>query len=176
MPVGYHLFGKGTSIPVIFFALLVALYIDLSRIFHLPGNGLFLKLIGSVLREHEANKLSGASYILLSGLIAIIFLDVPNAAAVMGFVILGDIAAALTGRRIGRIKLPGTNKTFEGSLGCLLVCIIVAMAAPGIRWETGLAGAVTATIAEAYSGRIDDNLAVAIVSGLSMILTSWLLQ
>ncbi|MBD3233779.1 MAG: hypothetical protein GF315_08660 [candidate division Zixibacteria bacterium] len=170
MPIGYHLFGKIPSIIIISFALLVSLYIDLSRIYSLPGKQFLINLIGPVLREHEFERLGGAFYILLAGLIAIIFLDVPTAAAAMGFVIVGDVAAALTGRRWGETRLPGTRKSLEGSIGCLLACILVAYVAPGVPFIVGLAGAVVATIAEAYSGVIDDNIAVVIASGLVMYL------
>ena len=170
MPVGFYLFSKSTAIPVISAALLVTIYIDMSRIYKLPGGKFLNGLISPVLREHEQNTFSGAFYILLSGLLAVIFLEVPLAASVMGFVILGDIVAALVGRRWGRIGLPGTNKTLEGSIGCLAICILVAVIAPGLPLRAGIPGAITAAIAEAYCGKIDDNLAMVIASGAVMVL------
>ncbi|MCX5796632.1 MAG: hypothetical protein NTY77_14155 [Elusimicrobia bacterium] len=50
---------------------------------------------------------------------------------------LGDAAAALAGKAWGRHRLPGSAKTVEGSLACLLVCL-------GVGWAAGL-GAAAAT-------------------------------
>ncbi len=170
IPIGYHLFGKHISITVLIFTFLIAAYIDLTRIWGLPGKAFFKKLIGPVLRDHEHKGFSGAFYILLAGLLAICFLDIPEAAAVMGFVILGDVSAALIGRKWGHVRLPGTHKTLEGSIAFFTTCLFVVGVAPGINTGSGLAGAFTATIAEAYSMKLDDNLVVVILAGIVMLL------
>ena len=41
------------------------------------------------------------------------------------FFILGDAAAALIGKAIGRVKICG--KTLEGSIGCFLLCVILGV-------------------------------------------------
>jgi dolichol kinase len=172
MPIGFFLIGKNTTVIVILIALIIATYIDLSRLFNLPGWHLLEKPFRGMIRDHENNTMSGAFYILLAGLLAGILFETSHAAAVMGFVVLGDIAAALTGRKFGKIRLPGTNKTLEGSIGCLLACMIVAFVVPGLPLFVGIAGALTASIAEAFSGKIDDNIAMVIASGIVMYLIS----
>jgi dolichol kinase len=47
--------------------------------------------------------------------------------------------------------------------------IVVAFLIPELPLWAGLVGAVVATAAEAFSGRIDDNLAVPLASGAAML-------
>jgi dolichol kinase len=94
--------------------------------------------------------------------------DKAVAIAALAFIIVGDTAAALVGRKFGRHYF--RHKTLEGSLGCLLATLLVALVAPGLPLWVALAGAVTATLTEAVSFRIDDNISVPVVSGLIMTL------
>ncbi|MCP4634820.1 MAG: hypothetical protein GY855_17975 [candidate division Zixibacteria bacterium] len=168
MPVGFYVIGNETTVVIIFITLIIAAYIDLSRLFNFPGWKYIEKPFKPMIRDHEHSTMSGAFYILLAGLIAGLLLETPYAAAVMGFVVLGDITAALIGRRFGRIRLPGTNKTLEGTIGCLTACIFVAIVIPGLPLFIGIIGAFTASLAEAYSWKFDDNLSIVIISGAIM--------
>jgi diacylglycerol kinase (CTP) len=168
IPLGYYILGRVTSVYIILAALLVSLYIDLSRIYHLPAGKQLNSLIAPIIRDHEKKGPTGATYILTAGLAADLFLKTPVAAAVMGFVILGDLTAALVGKSCGSIRLPGTGKTLEGACGNLAVCLLVAWITPGLPVTTGIIGALTAVVVEAYSGRIDDNIAVVVAAGLVM--------
>ncbi|MBD3168433.1 MAG: hypothetical protein GF307_03045 [candidate division Zixibacteria bacterium] len=172
MPLGFLYIGKDLTLIAIAAGFILTTYIDLSRKYNLPGKQFFFWLVKPFLRDREYDTFSGAFYILLAGLIAGIFLDTPKAVAVMCFVILGDLVAALVGRRWGGIRLPGTTKTLEGTIGCFLVCLLVAVSVPGLPLRVGIPGAIAATAAEAYSINIDDNLAVVIASGAMMLLMS----
>ena len=86
--------------------------------------------------------------------------------AALGFIILGDIAAALVGRRYGKIKFG--DKTLEGSLTFFGVCILVALLVPDLPFVIGIIGALIATIIEAMTLPVDDNLIVPMISGLAM--------
>ena len=76
--------------------------------------------------------------------------------------------AALIGRKFGRHRFG--RKTVEGSLGCLLGTCLVAWLTPGLTAAVAFFGAVVATLTEALSFRVDDNITVPIVSGLAMTL------
>ncbi|MCP4570087.1 MAG: hypothetical protein GY841_21100, partial [FCB group bacterium] len=53
--------------------------------------------------------------------------------------------------------------------------ILVSFLIPGLPTVAGLAGALAATLAEAFSGKIDDNFTVPVISGLVMLLVMhWL--
>ena len=89
------------------------------------------------------------------------------------FIIVGDTAAALIGRRFGRHKIG--NKSIEGSLSFLVVSAIVVLLIPDLNLIVGLTGAVAATITEAVTFRMDDNATVPLVCGLVMHLLNVIL-
>jgi len=60
---------------------------------------------------------------------------------------LGDAAAALVGKAWGRHRFPGSDKSVEGSLACLLVCLGVGLAAGLGPWPAAGA-ALAATLVE----------------------------
>ena len=123
-----------------------------------------------MVREHEdAGDFTGATYILLSTCLTVALYDKSVAIAALAFIIVGDTFAAIIGRKFGRHRFG--RKSVEGSLGCLAGTAIVAFLAPGLTTPIAMIGAVTATITEAVSFKIDDNISVPIVSGLIMSLS-----
>jgi dolichol kinase len=80
------------------------------------------------------------------------------------FIAFGDPASSMVGRFLGRHRFG--NKSLEGSLAFLIVSLAVAVMAPGLAIPVKVAGAVTATVTEALSFKIDDNISVPVVSGL----------
>ena len=115
--------------PIIGAMLILSLVIETLR-FRSPALGaLFSKCFGPMLRAEEDTKLTGATYVFGgSFLCSLIALQGPvaSAAAFLGLTIfiLGDAAAALVGKAIGRIRIGG--KTLEGSLGCFALCVFLA--------------------------------------------------
>ncbi len=84
----------------------------------------------SILRKEEKHQLTGATYLIAGGAIcSLISLQGEGAAACafigLTFFILGDAAAALTGKAFGRIKIG--SKTLEGSIGCCLLCLVLGV-------------------------------------------------
>ncbi len=117
-------------VSVIIGALFVAsLAIEALR-FRNPSFGeLFRKCFGSMLRTGEKATLTGATYVcggsFLCSLIALQGNPAPSAAFLaLTLFILGDAAAALVGKAMGRIRIG--DKTLEGALGCFLVCVLLA--------------------------------------------------
>ncbi len=107
----------------------VSLAIEILR-FRKPAFGeLFRKWFGSMLRTGEATRLTGATYVLggsfLCSLIALQGALAPAAAFLaLTIFILGDAAAALVGKGMGRVRIG--DKTLEGALGCFLLCFLLA--------------------------------------------------
>ena len=163
---GIHLFALG------------AIAIDIIRLKRLPLHGFLNRLLGPVLREHESADFAGASYILSASFFTILFFDKRVAMAAISFIILGDIAAALIGRRFGNTKIRwsakdknvnwNNRKSVEGSLACLFVCILAALVVPHLPLWVGILGAFVATVVEALPLPINDNFSVPLLSGLFM--------
>lgn len=166
IPIGYYLLPKRTALLILLPIVLITLAGDIIRLKELPGSKFIKRIFGAMLREHENSDLSGASYILSGAALTIFLFSKPVALAALGFIILGDIAAALVGRRYGRIKIG--DKTLEGSLTFFGVSILVALLVPDLSFVIGIMGALVATIIEAVTLPVDDNLIVPVISGLVM--------
>ena len=166
IPVGYFFLPKLPSVLILSLFALGSIVVDIIRLKRLPLHGFLNRLIGPVLREHENSNFTGSSYILTASVLSMLLFDKSAAIAAISFIILGDIAAALVGRRYGKIKIK--RKSLEGSLACLVMCLVVAVIVPGFPLWIGVAGAFTATIVEGITSSIDDNFSVPLISGLAM--------
>ena len=174
VPIFYYISGLNSyemsMIMVPAFVLMVM--IDISRLRNWPFWRKFAsKIISPMIRAHEtAGDFTGAFYILGSMCASIALFPKPIAIAALAFIIVGDTFAAIIGRKFGRHRFKG--KSVEGSLGCLFGTAIVAliMSQLGLPLMSGLVGAVVATVTEAVSFDIDDNVSVPLVSGLAMSL------
>jgi dolichol kinase len=151
----------------------------------------FLHYFGSLLRKEEKHQVTGGSYLMAGAASCSLISLHSEAAAACAFLgltlfILGDAAAALVGKSIGRIKVGG--KTLEGSLGCCLVCVLLAFfvfpSLPGFLDDWGgelslvqvLALSVTVSLLELVPIRlggvvINDNLYVpAVTSAIALMI------
>lgn len=172
MPLGYYLLGleKGEALAILIPVTLAMILVDIARlrdwrIWH----GFFAKGFSRMIRSHEqAGDWTGATYILTSSCFTIGLYDKPVAIAALLFIIVGDSFAAVIGRRFGKHKFG--RKSVEGSLSCLAGTLLVAVLTPGLAWQVAVTGACVATIVEALSAKIDDNVSVPILSGLAMTL------
>lgn len=172
IPGGYYIlsFNKTEMLYVMVPITLLMILIDIARL----RNWFFWrafagKIIEPIIREHEiAGDFTGATYILISVCLTVFLYDKPVTIAALAFIIVGDTFAALIGRKLGRHKF--RNKSLEGSLACLAGTIIVAIVAPDLNLYVALAGAVVATVVEALSFDVDDNVSVPLISGLAMTL------
>jgi dolichol kinase len=177
IPIGYFFLPKPLSVLILTPFALGAIMIDIIRLRRLPLYGFLNRLLGPILREHESADFAGASYILSASFFTILLFDKSVAVAAISFIILGDIAAALIGRRFGKTKIkwsmvesndPNNRKSLEGSLSCLLMCIIVVLVVPHLPLWIGMVGALVATLVEGITLPINDNFSVPLISGLSM--------
>jgi len=166
IPVGYFLLPKLLSLLILTLFALGSIVTDIIRLKRLPLHGFLTRLIGPVLREHENSDFTGSSYILTASVLCILLFDKNVAVAAISFIILGDIAAALVGRRYGKIKIK--RKSLEGSLACLFMCLLVAIIVPGFPLWIGVVGAFVATVVEGITFPINDNFSVPLISGLVM--------
>jgi len=139
--------------------------------FRAPGiNRWFFSFFKPLLREEEALRLTGTSYMLIASLVAFLAFQRDIAVLALSFLALGDALATITGKRIGKGRFRG--KTLEGDLACFISCITVGLvfhyAGLNIPLLTILVGAVGATIVEAIPLPINDNLAMPLFAGVVM--------
>jgi dolichol kinase len=106
----------------------VSIFVEFARLRHASLGEWFLRCFGLLLRKKEKRQITGCTYLMAGAAICSIISLHSEAAASCAFLgltlfILGDAAAALVGKAIGRIRIAG--KTLEGSIGCFLLCVIL---------------------------------------------------
>jgi len=133
-------------------------------------NRWFFSCFKPLLREEEASRLTGASYMLIASLIAFLVFQRDIAVLALSFLAVGDPLATIVGKRIGKRKLLG--KTLEGDLACFISCVAIGLvfyyAGLNIPLLTILLGSIGATIVEAIPLPINDNLTMPLFAGLVM--------
>jgi dolichol kinase len=172
IPAGYHILelSKLQMLAIMAPITVVMIALDVAR---LKNRWVWRSFVGRIwgrmVRDHEhAGNFTGATYILLSVCCTVALFERPVAVAALAFIIVGDTLAALIGRKFGRHRFG--RKSVEGSSACLLGTLVVAMLTPGLPLLVACLGAVVATVVEALSFDIDDNISVPILSGLAMTL------
>lgn len=139
---------------------------DLLRLVWNRLDTIFQRIGGPVFRPHEARRLTGATYLLTATVISILVFKVEIAISGLLFLILGDTAGAIIGRKFGRIRI--FNKTLEGTLSCFAACLFSGFFVQNIEWSIILVGSIVATIIELLPIPIDDNFSIPLVSGVVM--------
>ena len=139
--------------------------------FRAPGiNRWFFSFFKPLLREKEASRLTGTSYILIASLIAFLVFQRDIAVLALSFLAVGDAMATMVGERIGKRRLLG--KTLEGDLACFISCLAIGFvfyyAGLNIPLLVILVGSVGATIVEAIPLPINDNLTMPLFVGVVM--------
>lgn len=179
LPIIYLFLNKPTMAVLMGILTGVALAVELVK-WRSPDFGeFFFKIFKPLLRSHERKgAMTGATYYLISAFLCVCFFAKTLAIVCIFFMILGDMAAALVGKKWGKTKLLG-KKSLEGSTACFVVCALIALGSVYISSVSGhsgvklnlviaIVGALVATIVELIPFPIDDNLTVPLISGAVM--------
>jgi dolichol kinase len=137
----------------------------------------FYFIFGVMLRRHEINDFTGASYLLVSAIVCVAFFPPEIAFLAIAFVSIGDTMAALVGIHFGKRKFVNSKKSFEGFLACfsstfLFGCVVYLLASEKSILTPSIAfwGALYASLAELVNIPIDDNVKIPIISGIAMMI------
>lgn len=136
-------------------------------------NNLYCKLFGSLMRPSEINARTGMTGFFLGLGLSLRYLNTTECLFTLNCLFLGDTAAAICGIAFGSTKLSTrTNKTLEGFLGNVIVCVLVLYA---LNYEYGPAAslliAIIPAIAEYVSNDIlpiNDNFLIPVSAGISI--------
>jgi dolichol kinase len=143
----------------------VALVIELTRRVVPRIQSRFESAFGNLLRPHEHRHITGATWLALSCLVAVALLPREAAIAALWCATAGDAVAALFGRVFGAGSRAG--KTYAGSTAFLAVSVAGIMYLTAFRPIPGLIIALAGMVAERIASRIDDNVAIAAISGIA---------
>ena len=198
MPIGIFYIPRWSLPPflpagILAFLLVGSIIVESLR-FRVPAiQKVFFTLFGSMLREEESAKTTGSTYVVGAALLcAVLFNKTPHISfMVLTLFILGDAVAALVGISMGRIKIG--KKSLEGSAACFLLCMVLFYGVfpfvPGLLepWGNRIPAVMaivisfTITIFELIPLKItprfviNDNLAVPVIAGYTMLGLSKLL-
>lgn len=134
------------------------------------GKALAERFCGRLLVSRDRGRLNSSTWYAIA--LTILFLAAPGDGereqVLIGlpilYLALGDTAAAVVGKRVGRLPLPWGSGSWPGSLACLGVClasgaVVIAVGThPLLGWNAVLLSSVAATLAESLPGPLDDNL------------------
>ncbi|MBF0291293.1 MAG: hypothetical protein HQK86_03970 [Nitrospinae bacterium] len=134
-------------------------------------NERFIAILRPLLKRKETHVLTGSSYLLGGSALAILIYPQMVAVTTLFFIALGDPAAAVAGKKFGRKRF-SNGRSLEGSLVMFATCLFVARWLGGFSWSVSAAGAMVAAVTELYSGDIDDNITVPLLSGVALVALS----
>ena len=169
IPILYHYIdNKQLVVGILAFVTWLLLCFEILRYVFPDFSSLLLKFVSPILRSHEKQgKILGSTYFVTSSLLSIVLFPQEIAVASITFLALGDLFAAIIGKKWGRIKI-FSGKSFEGSLACFIICFFVSILVIRIKPVVGFFGAIAATIFELVPIGIDDNLTMPLTSGFVM--------
>tara|TARA_B100001750_G_scaffold128221_1_gene101811 strand:+ start:309 stop:893 length:585 start_codon:yes stop_codon:yes gene_type:complete len=145
--------------------------IDISRHFVPLIKSIFSFFFNKMLREHELKgKLTGATWVMIASCVSITLFSKPVAILSLVYMSLGDTAAGLIGQKYGKHRIG--NKTWEGFVAGLIVCIIIAINYDMLPKYIALSGALVAMIMEIMPIPLDDNFKIPLGSGGMMMMLS----
>ena len=171
VPVGY---ARGMARPLLIWvlvaALVVAVVVEVARTRSALARSAFNTGFGALLREHESRGVSGATWLVLAFLIAVIAFPADVAIAAMCGVALGDAAAAIVGRTLGGGAPAHHGKSLAGSAACLAATALAARWIADFTWREALIAGILASIAERPRHPLDDNLRITLAVGCGILL------
>lgn len=156
-----HYLSERVAILTITAVLLVLLEIEYIRIESRPK---IIRVLDGLFRPQEKDKLAGSVFYVISCIICFAAFDYWIAVLAMFMTAFGDIFAALVGRIFGKTKI-FREKTLVGSLAGFTANMAIGIFILSEYPLLVLAMALTATIAELLSQKLDDNLVVPLFSG-----------
>ncbi len=157
LPLFVWLVPRAVALAVLVSLVLVALLVEVARKRSRWARYHFLRRTRTLLRPRERRGLAGATYMAIAYTLAVFLFPKPVAVAAMLYNGLGDAAAALVGRRWGRLRI-WRGKSLEGAVAGLVVMLLIGVLLPGIPPGAAVVGAVTAALLELADLPPDDNL------------------
>ena len=159
IPISYNYFiSKEKILFILFIISFCFVIIEILRINIYFLNQIFYKVFGSMIREYERIKFTGATISFISCFFLILIFEKNIAIYSMLILCISDALAALVGKKWGRNKI--YNKSFEGSLAFFLISILIGIFFLDIKLIGLFFLSIIATIVELIPSPINDNIIV----------------
>ena len=171
----YAITPRWFSIWLFFVALVILSSVEFLRLRRPELNAWFLKKFGGIHRPSEILGPSGIFWTLLGcWATMVVFTNKRIVIPALGFLVIGDTAAALGGQKWGRRYWPkNPTKTYEGS--ACFAAVSAAWALCFVRWPVAILGAATGAWIESRPLPGNDNLWIPLLSALALSVFNLLL-
>ncbi len=126
IPFLYFFLSRELMLALIGLGLLVALMVEWLRRKSPGFRRIFNRYLSSLLRDREQYQLTGATYLIMGFLLAVLLF--PRQVAIFGMLVVAvsDALAAVVGRTWGRHRI-FREKTLEGTLAFILATFVIAL-------------------------------------------------
>jgi dolichol kinase len=143
------------------------LFFDFLRLEIRAISSFFDRYFNKLIWNKEKDTLTAATHYMIAAFLSVYFFDKWVAIAVLFFLAFGDTAAHIIGVRWGKNRLD-TEKTIEGSLACLGICVSISFFLPQPSFIVLIVGSLVASLVEFFPFGIDDNFTLPLISGAAM--------
>jgi dolichol kinase len=167
IPVAVWVLSRPASLALLGAVVALAFAVEAARSRSRWARYHFLRRTRTLLRTHERRGLAGATWMAAAYFLAVLAYPLPVAVAAMLYNGLGDAAAALVGRRWGRVRA-SWGKSLEGLSAGFATNLAVGLLLPGIGAVAALVGATVAALLEFLPLPLDDNVRVVLGGGLAL--------
>lgn len=125
---------------------------------------------GKILWRKEKETLTAATHYAVASFLSVYFFDKWIAIAVLLFLSFGDTAAHIIGVKYGKVRVGRENseKTAEGSLACMVICLSISSLLPQPGLIVLFVGSIVASLVEFFPFGIDDNFTLPLITGAAM--------
>jgi dolichol kinase len=156
-----HIIVRGLLVAV-----LASIVFELGRLHDARVRLFVSRFFRDLVRRHEQKELLGSTYLLIAAVLTLELFSKEIAISALGALVLGDSAAALVGKSVGRVRILG--KTLEGAAACFLVSFLFSWGVVGVPAWLAACGALTATLFELLPIPLDDNFRIPLSMGYVM--------
>lgn len=183
IPVIYIFVAKIWMVLIMMIIAFTTSSLDTTRHYNTKIQALVDKFLSQFMRDREKSGtfvLSGASYMMSSFFLVILFFSKGLAIASMLVLIVADASAAIVGTRIG---IPMDNgKSIAGSVAFLVSAIMISTLSHTVVYYKAnffiiILASLIATLAEYYASliKMNDNLTIPLVFAISVTFFAWFL-
>ena len=172
--LGYTLLASFYGIKVAILALTALLIILLEIEYIRLEYKLKLPAVIDIMRRREKDNIAGSIFFVASTIICFAAFDYAIALMALLLTVFGDMAAAMIGIKFGRTRI-FHKKTLEGFMAGFIVNILIGYIIMPGEWQIFLPMALTASLVELWTGKLDDNLTVPLAAGFAgqMLIFIW---
>jgi dolichol kinase len=163
--IAFAVLPRLVCLSILGVAIVIVSGVELIRLRRPEVNAYLLSKFNGIHRQSEILSASGIFWTLLGSWITMLaFTNKRIVLPALGFLVFGDTAAALVGKKWGRRPIPWNSaKTVEGMVGFFVVSVVWALFF--VRWPVAILGSGVAAWLESRTYKWNDNFWLPFLSG-----------